>query len=114
MHKLIVAAVRHSESPKAGKDIAQAEQILRAMLPRRSFAIEEAWEEAWQRGPQWREYLRRGMQMLDTELRSALQLLFKERKSRTTRKDAKNAARTPSRKPRSTRGKAPGKTNRGR
>jgi hypothetical protein len=86
IHKLIVAAVRHSDSPKSRKDIAQAEQIFRAMLPRRSFALQEAWAEAWRRGPQWRENMRRGLEMTSTDLRSDLHVALKsaERQTRGT------------------------------
>ncbi len=42
VHKLIVAAVRKSGQMKTAKDIAQAEQIRRAMLVRHRFAQAEA------------------------------------------------------------------------
>jgi hypothetical protein len=75
IHKLIVAAVRDAESGKSDKDIAQATQIIRAMLVRRSFEFEEAWNEAWSRGPAWREGLDRGVGMLPKELQEALEQL---------------------------------------
>ena len=97
IHKLIVAAVRHSNSPRAKKDIAQAEQILRAMLHHRRFAIEEAWEEASQRGPQWRENLQRGTEMLAPELRARLQETVKKEKPKR-QKSAKGKSAKPDKK----------------
>lgn len=71
IHKLIVAVRRTQEPAKSPKDIAQAEQLIRACLFQRSFALFEVWEEACGRGPSWRDLLRRGRAMLSADVRDA-------------------------------------------
>ena len=74
VHKLMVAVLRRDEPAKSAKDINQASQIIEACLPQRSYALFEAWTEAVERGPAWRENLTRGRQMLSLELLD--QLIF--------------------------------------
>jgi hypothetical protein len=64
VHKLIVAAERKSNALKISKDIAQAEQMMRGMLPRRSFVLAEAYKEAMAQGPAWRAGIEQGVAML--------------------------------------------------
>lgn len=71
VHKLIVAAERKANVLKSSKDIAQAEQIIAAMLPRRRFVLAEAWQEAWARGPTWRAALTKGLSMVRDDVRVA-------------------------------------------
>ena len=72
IHKLIVATQRKNEPAKTSKDIAQAERIIRACLPLRSYLIFEAWTEACERGPSWRRLLKQGRSMLNAEVRNDL------------------------------------------
>ena len=69
VHKLIVAVMRRVDPAKSDKDIRQSEQLIEALLPRRSFSLFEAWEEACARGPSWREQLLRGREMLDRSIK---------------------------------------------
>jgi hypothetical protein len=71
VHKLIVAVRRAQEPSKASKDVAQAEQLIRACLSQRSFLLFETWVEACDRGPSWRDHLKRGRSMLPEALRDA-------------------------------------------
>ena len=72
IHKLIVATLRKTDPAKVTKDIAQAERLIRACLPLRSYLIFEAWKEAWERGPSWRRLLQQGRSMLNAEVRNDL------------------------------------------
>ena len=65
VHKLIVAVLRREDPSKTSKDVRQAQQLITALLPQRSFALFETWVEACERGPSWRENLMRGREMLD-------------------------------------------------
>lgn len=69
VHKLIVATLRREDPAKSGKDVRQAEQLIRALLSSRSFALFEVWKEATERGPAWREHLLRGREMLEPSLK---------------------------------------------
>lgn len=71
VHKLIVAQ-RRTEASKVDKDIAQAEQLILALAPRRAVDLSAAWQEAWERGPSWREHLTNGLSRLDEKTESIL------------------------------------------
>lgn len=71
VHKLIFSHLR-TDLSKAPKDIAQASALIRALAPMRSLSLSEAWEEAWERGPAWRENLRKGLDALDEATRQIL------------------------------------------
>jgi hypothetical protein len=64
VHKLIVASLRKVDPAKAAKDVMQAEHLMESYLERSSFTLFEAWTEACERGPSWREALLRGRQMM--------------------------------------------------
>ena len=70
IHKLIIATQRKIDPAKSNKDIAQAENIIRACLPNRSYELYEAWVEACDRGPTWRQLLKKGRSMLGESLRN--------------------------------------------
>lgn len=78
VHKLIIANERRANPLKTDKDIAQAGQIIAAMLPRRALVVAEAWSEARERGPAWRQALKRGAAMLASELRQRLEAALAE------------------------------------
>ena len=69
IHKLMVAILRRENPAKSDKDIRQAEQLIRALMPHRSFALFEAWREACERGSSWRQNLMRGREMLERSLK---------------------------------------------
>jgi hypothetical protein len=70
IHKLMIAGER-PEQEKTEKDLVQAEQLIVACLDgRRGHDLNEAWEEARQRGPRWREKLDRGAAALQQDVRA--------------------------------------------
>lgn len=73
IHKLIVAERRRDgDNSKIDKDIAQSEHLIEAMAKRRSVDLSAAWQEAWDRGPSWREHLTSGLARLGPEVAEVL------------------------------------------
>ncbi|MDX1581262.1 MAG: GSU2403 family nucleotidyltransferase fold protein [Alphaproteobacteria bacterium] len=73
IHKLIVAARRHSAAKtKAAKDIAQASVLIEILAADFPDELEAACEEACERGPAWREAIERGARRLPANARTAL------------------------------------------
>lgn len=76
VHKLIVAIQRRSDGEygaKRDKDISQTGELVEAMhAKRRWLDLAEAWIEAWERGPAWREALGKGRAMLPDRERGLL------------------------------------------
>ena len=74
VHKLIVSSRRRVEgdgTAKASKDLQQAATLLLAMVQlRRSDDLAEAWMEAWDRGPSWREALRTSLMTIEDGART--------------------------------------------
>lgn len=70
IHKLILVSERHHNPAKIPKDIMQSEQIIRAMLAQQGHALYEALDEAWKRGPNWRQRLKQGIEMMDQDIRN--------------------------------------------
>src|ERR1700694_2279653 len=60
IHKLIVSRRRREGAAKRGKDVQQAETLLRALADTRPHDLKEGWKEAWERGPRWRQLLGEG------------------------------------------------------
>lgn len=71
IHKLIFSHLR-SDRSKVPKDITQARSLIHAMAPQRAVDLTDAWQEAWERGPTWRENLILGLEALDGETRTVL------------------------------------------
>ncbi len=70
IHKLMIAGERPEEE-KTEKDMVQAEQLTVACLDaRRAYDLREAWDEARQRGPRWKEKLDRGVTALQPDVRT--------------------------------------------
>jgi hypothetical protein len=68
VHKLIVAERRADQSAsKIAKDAAQAAHLINAMWERRFVDLSVAWQEAWERGPTWRQELVNGLSRLGPE-----------------------------------------------
>jgi hypothetical protein len=64
VHKLILSVYRPTAIAKRDKDLRQAERLIAALAERRPGALQDAWEEAYERGPHWRKYLLEGMRNL--------------------------------------------------
>ena len=70
VHKLMIAGERLDEE-KTEKDLVQAEQLIVACIEgRRGYDLHEAWEEARERGPRWKEKLTRGLAALAPDARA--------------------------------------------
>lgn len=61
VHKLILSRRRREGEGKRGKDIKQAETLLRALADMRPHDLKQAWDEARKRGPKWRQLLDEGL-----------------------------------------------------
>lgn len=73
VHKLIVATRRPvSARDKARKDIEQAAALIRVLAEDRPDELEDAFTEAYDRGPSWRQHVDRGMRRLPADARMAL------------------------------------------
>jgi hypothetical protein len=72
VHKLILALQRPIGAAKRDKDVAQAGALILALLEKRSEDLRLAWDEAYERGPQWRKMLLGGMKYLSPEIRDLL------------------------------------------
>ena len=66
VHKLIVATRRTGSGRlKAAKDAAQAGSLIEALVEtRQGDLLRDAWDDAWSRGPHWRQALTRGRDRL--------------------------------------------------
>ena len=93
VHKVIVAVERRDQI-KAQKDIVQAGTLIMATAKRRPLELGEAWIEAWNVGPRWREKLDAGRLRLAESQRSELLRVVALAENASTRR----AARKPSRK----------------
>jgi hypothetical protein len=61
VHKLILSRRRREGAGKRDKDIQQAEALLRALTEIRPHDLKQAWDEARERGPRWRQLLDEGL-----------------------------------------------------
>lgn len=64
VHKLIVSRRRQEGAGKRGKDVQQADALLRALTEIRPHDLKKAWDEARARGPRWRQFLDEGLSEL--------------------------------------------------
>lgn len=67
IHKLIVATRRSGAGRlKAAKDATQAASLIQALVETRQVdLLRDAWDDAWARGPHWRQALGKGRSRLD-------------------------------------------------
>jgi len=73
IHKLIVATRRiFSAAAKARKDIEQSAALIRVLAEDRPDELEDAFVEARERGPSWREAVDRGARRLPSDAKTAL------------------------------------------
>ena len=64
VHKLIVARRRRMDNAKIEKDLRQAAMLFEVLAERRPYDLKIAWNEAWERGPKWQQYLGEGLGQL--------------------------------------------------
>src|SRR5665213_1045064 len=69
IHKLIVSRRRNQGTAKADKDLTQAEALLGVLSERRPHELKLAWQEAYERGPTWRQLLTEAIGKLDASVR---------------------------------------------
>lgn len=74
VHKLILAVEREEDAVKSLKDIVQADSLIKALSKKRPFELGEAWHEAWEMGPSWRQKLNKGFGRLPDESKQLLKL----------------------------------------
>lgn len=72
VHKLIVALRRPAGIAKRDKDVHQARALIEVLMERRPEELKQAWEEAYERGASWRDFLLRGMTLLAPESRDGI------------------------------------------
>ena len=76
IHKLIVATRRpHASQAKSAKDTAQAAALIGVLAADRPDDLEEAFRQAQDRGPSWREHIAKGMARLPLGVQSALRIV---------------------------------------
>jgi hypothetical protein len=69
VHKLIVSRRRQAGTAKRDKDVVQAAALMEVLWRKRPFELKSAWEEAYERGPTWRQLLLEGMTLLPPSAR---------------------------------------------
>lgn len=78
VHKLIVGSRRRDDNDgtaKSQKDRLQAKTLMEAMIAlRRNVDLAEAYVEAWDRGPAWRDAIERSLMSLDEATREAIRI----------------------------------------
>jgi hypothetical protein len=77
VHKLILALERPPGVAKRDKDVTQAGALIVALAEKRPEDLQLAWEEAYERGPQWRKLLLGGMKLLSADVRDLLLRVLK-------------------------------------
>ena len=73
VHKLIVATRRAGGArAKARKDMEQAAALIRVLAEDRPDELEDAYLDAYRRGPSWRAHIEKGVRRLPSDARQAL------------------------------------------
>ncbi|MEQ9248312.1 MAG: GSU2403 family nucleotidyltransferase fold protein, partial [Nitratireductor sp.] len=73
IHKLLLSRLRletAESQAKAEKDLRQAVELMDILIEQRPYELRDLWQEAWDRGPKWQQYLDEALDL--TERRSAL------------------------------------------
>ncbi len=73
IHKLLLSRLRletAESQAKAEKDLRQAAELMDVLIEQRPYELRDLWQEAWNRGPKWRQHLDEALDL--TERRSAL------------------------------------------
>jgi hypothetical protein len=69
VHKLIISRRRRGGNIKRDKDVQQAQALLNALCQKRPYELGEVWNEAFERGPHWRQALTESMTQVDASVR---------------------------------------------
>jgi hypothetical protein len=69
IHKLIISRRRPEGLVKRDKDIQQAEALLAALAEKRPHDLKLVWQEAYERGPTWRQLIAEGLGQLRASVR---------------------------------------------
>lgn len=72
VHKLMISRRRPEGAAKRDKDIHQAEALLVLLARKRAYDLKEIWNEAEQRGPEWRKLLHEGFAQLSPQTKEQL------------------------------------------
>src|SRR5262249_55237247 len=72
VHKLILSVRRRMGDVKRDKDLHQAERLIEPLVEKRTRELAGVWEEAFSRGPTWRQLLLDGMARLESGARDQL------------------------------------------
>lgn len=64
VHKLMIASLRRAGVAKREKDLRQVDALLQLLLDMRPYELKSAWQEAYERGKEWRRLLDRGLEAL--------------------------------------------------
>jgi hypothetical protein len=72
IHKLIVSRRRPGHLAKRDKDLQQAEALLEALAHKQPHELKSAWDEAYKRGPTWRQLLAEAASQLTPKSRDLL------------------------------------------
>jgi hypothetical protein len=79
VHKLLIAQERRAQSPKRAKDLKQARDLLDVFSETDSVALEEALEEAKERGPKWKKNINASLREIKMEARQGSLALAPQR-----------------------------------
>lgn len=80
IHKLILSVRRRMGPAKRDKDLDQAQMLIDPLLKKRPRELAAVWEEAFARGPRWRQLLLDGMSRLEPSVRDLLLKALKRRR----------------------------------
>lgn len=72
VHKLMISRRRPEGAAKRDKDVHQAEALLTLLARKRSYDLKEIWNEAEQRGAEWRKLLHEGFAQLSPQTQQQL------------------------------------------
>ena len=72
IHKLIISRRRPEGLAKRDKDSQQAEALLSALAEKRPHDLKLVWQEAYERGPTWRQLLAEGLSQLRASVRDVM------------------------------------------
>ncbi|WP_328765800.1 nucleotidyltransferase family protein [Devosia aurantiaca] len=71
LHKLMVSRLRlatKESQTKAQKDLRQAVELIRALMPTRPYELKDLWAELNDRGPRWRQLANEALSLVDAQL----------------------------------------------
>jgi len=72
IHKLIISRRRQEGAAKRDKDIQQSVALLETLNEKRPYELKSSWDEAFNRGPAWRQTLAKGLSDIPSKTRDAV------------------------------------------